>query len=67
MLEGYTPFYDEDPWLIYGKIMYSKIKFPTGFDENAKCLVTHLLEKDEKRRYGTLSGNVGDIKNHKWF
>jgi len=39
MLAGYPPFYDENPFGIYQKILAGKIEFPRHFDPNAKDLV----------------------------
>ncbi len=36
MLAGYPPFYDENPFGIYQKILAGKIDFPRHFDVNAK-------------------------------
>lgn len=67
MHAGIDPFNDEDPMLIYQKILKGKIKFPSSFDANAKSLVKHLLEADLSKRYGNLKGGVADIKNHRYF
>ena len=48
MLAGYPPFYDENPFGIYQKILANKIEFPRHFDVNAKvgcCFLSlHLSE-----------------------
>jgi protein kinase A len=67
MNAGIDPFNDEDPMLIYQKILKGKIKFPSSFNSNAKSLVKHLLEADLSKRYGNLKGGVNDIKNHRLF
>lgn len=67
MIAGIDPFSDEDPMMVYQKILKGKIKFPSGFDSNAKSLVKHLLEGDLTKRYGNLKGGVNDIKNHRLF
>jgi serine/threonine protein kinase len=67
MIVGIDPFSDDDPMMVYQKILKGKIKFPTGFDSNAKSLVKHLLEGDLTKRYGNLRGGVSDIKNHRYF
>ena len=43
MLAGYPPFYDENPFGIYQKILAGKIEFPRHFDQSF-CLV--LIVKD---------------------
>lgn len=67
MIAGIDPFNDEDPMLIYQKILKGKLKFPQSFNSNAKSLVKHLLESDLSKRYGNLKGGVSDIKNHRFF
>ena len=67
MIAGIDPFNDEDPMLIYQKILKGKIKFPSSFPSNAKSLVKHLLVQDLSKRYGNLKGGVNDIKNHRFF
>ncbi len=67
MIAGIDPFNDEDPMLIYQKILKGKIKFPSSFPSNAKSLVKHLLTQDLSKRYGNLKGGVDDIKNHRFF
>ena len=66
MLAGIDPFSDEDPMLIYQKILKGKVRFPRSFDKwiitytwykifrNAKSLVKHLLQADLSKRYGNL-------------
>ncbi|KAJ3114711.1 camp-dependent protein kinase catalytic subunit [Phlyctochytrium bullatum] len=67
MLAGHPPFYDEDHFKLYEKILACKPKFPSHFDPLAKDLVKHLLTSDLTKRYGNLKGGVQDIKKHKWF
>lgn len=67
MISGIDPFSDDDMMMVYQKILKGKIKFPTGFDPNAKSLVKHLLEQDLTKRYGNLKGGAKDIKDHRFF
>jgi serine/threonine protein kinase len=67
MIAGIDPFSDDDPMMVYQKILKGKLKFPSTFDSNAKSLVKHLLESDLTKRYGNLKGSVNDIKNHRYF
>jgi len=43
MLAGFPPFYDENPFGIYEKILLGRISFPTHFDSSARDLVKKLL------------------------
>lgn len=67
MLAGYPPFYDENPFGIYQKILAGKIEFPRHFDAHAKDLVKKLLLADRSKRYGCLKAGADDIKRHRWF
>ena len=67
MIAGIDPFSDDDPMMVYQKILKGKIKFPTGFDSNAKSLIKHLLDSDLTKRYGNLRNGVKDITGHRFF
>jgi len=67
MLAGYPPFYDENPFGIYQKILAGKIDFPRHFDVHAKDLIKKLLTSDRTKRIGCLKNGAGDITKHKWF
>ena len=67
MLAGHPPFYDEDHFKLYEKILQCKLRFPPHFDPNAKDLVKRLLTTDLSKRFGNLKDGVQDIKRHKWF
>ncbi|KAI9352488.1 camp-dependent protein kinase [Zopfochytrium polystomum] len=67
MLAGYPPFFDDNPFGIYEKILAGKIVFPSHFDPNAKDLIKKLLTADRSKRLGNLKSGSEDIKKHKWF
>jgi serine/threonine protein kinase len=67
MLCGFAPFYDEDPYEIYEKIVACKVRYPTHLKPSAKDLISNLLQVDLTKRYGNLKDGVNDIKNHSWF
>ena len=67
MLSGIDPFYDEDPMIIYQKILKGRFKFPRNFNKDAKSIIKHLLVADLTKRYGNLKNGINDIKNHRWF
>lgn len=75
MLVGIDPFSDDDPMMVYQKILKGKIKFPSNFDSytlkinfrNAKSIIKHLIEGDLTKRYGNLKGGFEDIKNHRFY
>lgn len=67
MLAGYPPFYDENPFGIYQKILAGRIEFPRHFEPHAKDLIRKLLTADRTKRYGCLKNAAEDVKQHKWF
>lgn len=67
MLAGYPPFFDDNPFGIYEKILAGRIYFPPHIDPTAKDLIKKLLTADRTKRLGNLKGGSDDIKNHKWF
>mmetsp|Transcript_48532 Transcript_48532/g.128237 ORF Transcript_48532/g.128237 Transcript_48532/m.128237 type:complete len:362 (-) Transcript_48532:46-1131(-) len=67
MLAGYPPFYDENPFGIYQKVLAGRIDFPKHFDVKAKDLVKRLLTPDRAKRFGCLKNGADDIQKHKWY
>ncbi|KAJ2757939.1 cAMP-dependent protein kinase catalytic subunit, partial [Coemansia nantahalensis] len=54
MIAGYPPFYDEDHYRLYEKILAGRIQWPAQFDPVARDLVSRLLTADLSRRLGNL-------------
>lgn len=67
MLAGYPPFYDENPFGIYQKVLAGRIDFPRHFDVKAKDLIKRLLTHDRAKRFGCLKHGAEDLKKHKWY
>jgi len=67
MLAGYPPFYDENPFGIYQKVLAGRIDFPRHFDVKAKDLIKRLLTHDRAKRFGCLKNGAEDIQKHKWY
>ncbi|KCV68476.1 AGC/PKA protein kinase [Fonticula alba] len=67
MLAGFPPFFDDNPFGIYEKILAGRIQFPSHFDSPAKDLVRRLLNADRSKRLGNLKNGPVDVKAHKWF
>ncbi|KAL6947215.1 Serine/threonine protein kinase, AGC [Hanseniaspora vineae] len=65
MLTGLPPYYDEDIPTMYKKILQEPLKFPEGFDEDAKDLLVRLLNRDPRKRLG--SNGAHEIKSHPFF
>ncbi len=66
-LVGLSPFYENDPILIFKRIIKGDVKFPSNFPPSAKSLIKHCLERDIGKRYGGLNKGVLDIKGHRFF
>ncbi|KAL9901511.1 cAMP-dependent protein kinase catalytic subunit 3 [Glossina fuscipes] len=67
MLVGYPPFYDENPFGIYEKILGGKIDWPRHIDPIAKDLIKKLLTHDRTKRLGNMKNGANDVKRHRWF
>jgi len=65
MLAGFPPFYDENPFGIYQRILQNKLELPRHFETHARDLIRKLLTADLSKRYGSSGGD--EIKKHKWF
>lgn len=67
MLAGYPPFYDDNPFGIYEKILSGKIEWPRHLDTVAKDLIKKLLVQDRTKRLGNMKCGADDIKRHRWY
>lgn len=67
MLAGYPPFYDENPFGIYQKVLANRVDYPKHFDVKAKDLIKRLLTHDRAKRFGCLKNGAEDIQKHKWY
>ncbi|NP_001398630.1 cAMP-dependent protein kinase catalytic subunit PRKX isoform 7 [Mus musculus] len=67
MLSGFPPFFDDNPFGIYQKILACKIDFPRQLDFTSKDLIKKLLVVDRTRRLGNMKNGAEDIKRHRWF
>jgi len=66
-LAGYPPFYDENPWEIYKKIIEGYFEFPSNLESKAKDLIKHLLKVDPNERLGNGKNGSANVRKHKWF
>jgi serum/glucocorticoid-regulated kinase 2 len=67
MLVGLPPFYSENINDMYDLILKSDLKFPSNIPADARDLLVGLLERDEKKRFGSFSTDAREIKNHRFF
>lgn len=67
MLVGYPPYFDDQPFGIYEKILSGKIDWPKHVDPIARDLIKKLLVQDRTKRLGNMKNGAQDVKNHRWF
>ena len=67
MLAGYPPFFDDNPFGIYEKILSGKIDWPRQVEPLAKDLIKKLLVQDRTKRLGNMKNGADDVKRHRWF
>jgi len=67
MLAGYPPFFDDNPFGIYEKILGGKIDWPRQIEPVVKDLIKKLLVQDRTKRMGAMKGGAEDVKRHRWF
>ncbi|XP_022340993.1 cAMP-dependent protein kinase catalytic subunit PRKX-like [Crassostrea virginica] len=67
MLVGYPPWFDDNAFRIYEKIIEGRLEWPKHIDPVAKDLIKKLLVQDRTRRLGNMKNGAEDVKKHKWF
>ncbi|CAG9567043.1 unnamed protein product [Danaus chrysippus] len=67
MLVGYPPFYDDNPFGIYEKILNGRVDWPRHLDQVAKDIIKKLLIQDRTKRLGNMKCGSEDVKRHRWF
>ncbi|KAI9356016.1 kinase-like domain-containing protein, partial [Zopfochytrium polystomum] len=67
MLAGHPPFFDDDPFRLYEKILACRLAFPPFMGAAARDLVRRLLTTDLSKRYGNLRRGARDVMDHPWF
>ncbi|CAG9316511.1 unnamed protein product [Blepharisma stoltei] len=66
MLVGNPPFYDQNPYKIYKKIVKGEFVMPELISNNAAELIARLLCINQDERLGS-NGSSEEIKGMKWF
>ncbi|GLD75080.1 cAMP-dependent protein kinase catalytic subunit PRKX [Lates japonicus] len=64
--QTYPPFFDDNPFGIYQKILAGKLEFPRHLDFYVKDLKKFLVI-DQARRLGNMKNGADDVKKHRWF
>ncbi|TRY77505.1 hypothetical protein DNTS_035095 [Danionella cerebrum] len=64
MLAGYPPFFDDNPFGIYQKILAGKLEFPRHLDFYVKDLIKKFLVIDRARRLGNMKPPIVPKVSH---
>ncbi|KAI8994973.1 camp-dependent protein kinase 8 [Pilobolus umbonatus] len=67
MLAGVAPFYDDNQFKLYEKIVSCNPIYPSHFSEEVIDLLRNLLTPDLSSRFGNLKRGHQDIIDHPWF
>ena len=68
MIAGYPPFHDENPFVVYQKILTQEVEFHSLlFEKKSKNLIKKLLARDLTKRLGCTKGRTMTVKSHRWF
>ena len=62
MVCGYLPFEDENTKKLYQKILNAEYKLPSFLSEEAKNLISSILNPDPTKRF-----TIKDIREHNWY
>lgn len=66
MLDGFPPYYSDDKDILMKSILENDLRIPDQISEEAKDLLTQLLQKSPETRLGFNNGAT-EIKAHPWF
>lgn len=65
IVAGNVPFNDDNQTELFKKILVGTYKTPVKFSDDFSDLTKNLLQADSKKRYGSLSNGIADIKLHR--
>lgn len=66
MLVGHPPFFDNNPYKIYKKIVKGEFEYPQEISSQAIKFLNRLLNVDQIARLGSARGSE-EVKTAKWF
>lgn len=70
MLTGLPPFYSQNINIMYQKILNGELRFPSYISNEAKSLLTQLLNRDPAKRLGVPTKSQpdrDDVRQHEFF
>jgi len=65
MTAGYAPFFDENPLILFEKVIDCRLYFPKKFNAKIKSFAQDLLVVDRSKRIGCLFNGTKDVMDHK--
>lgn len=66
MLVGHPPFFDDNPYMLYQKIVACELRIPETVHRHAASFISALVVPDVKQRLG-YRGDAEAVKGHRWF
>jgi 3-phosphoinositide dependent protein kinase-1 len=67
LIERRSPFRAENEYLTFQRILRLDLNFPQGFPEDARDLITKLLQRNPSSRLGAPPNSLSDIRKHPFF
>jgi len=67
MLYGIPPFYDTNANAMYRAIIRDPIQFPADATQEAKDLISRLLDRNPNKRLGSGESDFEEVKSHPFF
>ena len=67
MICGFPPFYGDNPFTIYRKIIQCKLDLPLSLHKNVKSIINAFVKISRGSRLGCTSGGFNSIEKHKFF
>jgi len=67
MSAGFPPFYGDNPFSVYQKILHSHIKFPSSVPQTTRAIINGFCTINRSRRLGSGRGGFDNMKNHRFF
>lgn len=67
MMCGRLPFYNRDHEVLFELILTEEVKFPTRLTDNARSVLSGLLEKRPTKRLGGGPDDAKEVMKHKFF
>lgn len=66
MLIGHPPFYGDNNFTVFEKILATQVVYPPDLDADARDLIARLLVADPEQRLGG-RGGPEELQRHKFF